>query len=119
MQERKSEAYAEEVEEQKNSDPDDKEARKEHIRMHHIKPRIQKQDGKQRSGRGFSPEELKKAGLNRADAKRLKLPADPRRKTAHEENIEALKAHAEKQKAEVKPKPTPKPKPQAKKKPKS
>jgi ribosomal protein L13E len=83
--------------------------------MHHIKPKILKQDGKQRSGRGFSPEELKKAGLNKAEARKIGLPVDLRRETAHDENVEAIKAYAEKQKAEAKPKP----KPQPKKKPKS
>jgi len=85
--------------------------------MHHIKPNILKSDGKQRSGRGFSLEELKKAGLNPAEAKRLEIPVDRRRKTVHNQNVEAIKAYAEKKKAEAKPKP--KPKPQHKKKPKS
>jgi ribosomal protein L13E len=84
--------------------------------MHHIKPKILKPDGKQRSGRGFSPEELKKAGIDSAEAKRLKLPVDRRRKTAHDQNVEAIKAYAEKKKTETKPKPKPKPKPQPKKK---
>ena len=82
--------------------------------MHHIKPKILKPDGKQRSGRGFSSEELKKAGLNPAEARRLEIPVDRRRKTAHDQNVEAIKAYAEKKKAEAKPKP--KPQPQAKKK---
>jgi ribosomal protein L13E len=73
--------------------------------MHHIKPKILKPDGKQSLGKGFSREELKKAGLNIADAKRLKIPFDPRRKTSHPENIETIKAHAEKQKSQAKPKP--------------
>jgi large subunit ribosomal protein L13e len=85
--------------------------------MHHIKPKILKQDGKQRNGRGFSPEELKKAGLNKTEARKIGLPVDLRRETAHDENVEAIKAYAEKKKAEAKPKP--KPKPQPKKKPKS
>jgi large subunit ribosomal protein L13e len=85
--------------------------------MPHIKPKILKPNGKQRSGKGFSLEELKKAGLNPAEAKRLEIPADRRRKTAHDPNVEAIKA--EKKKAEAKPKPKPKPKPQTKKKPKS
>jgi large subunit ribosomal protein L13e len=82
--------------------------------MHHIKPNILKSDGKQRSGRGFSPEELKKAGLNPAEAKRLEIPVDRRRNTVHDQNVEAIKAYAEKKKAEAKPKP--KLQPQAKKK---
>ena len=83
--------------------------------MRHIKPKILKQDGKQRNGRGFSPEELKKAGLNKAEARKIGLPVDLRRETAHDENVEVIKAYAEKKKAEAKPKP----KPQPKKKPKS
>jgi ribosomal protein L13E len=90
--------------------------------MHHIEPKVIKADGKQRSGKGFSVEELKKAGLNRADAKRLEIPVDPRRKTAHDENVADLKIFAEKEKAKAKPKPKPKPKPEpqakGKKKPK-
>jgi ribosomal protein L13E len=87
--------------------------------MRHMKPKILKPGGRQRSGRGFSPEELKKAGLNRAEAARLKIPADLRRKTAHDENVEAVRAYVEKKKAEAKPKPKKKPEPKPKKKPKS
>ena len=86
--------------------------------MHHIKPIILKPNGKQREGRGFSLEELKKAGLNKTEATRIGIPTDPRRKTAHDENVEAIKAYAEKKKAEAKPK-KPKPEPETKKKPKS
>jgi large subunit ribosomal protein L13e len=86
--------------------------------MHHIKPKIIKQNGKQREGRGFSREELKKAGLNKTEAARIGLPTDPRRKTAHDENVEAIKAYAEKKKAEAKPK-KPKPETETKRKPKS
>jgi large subunit ribosomal protein L13e len=81
--------------------------------MHHIKPEVVKPDGK-RSGRGFSLEELKNAGLNPAEAKRLKLPVDKRRKTAHDQNVETIKAYAKKKKAEAKPKPKPKPQPKKK-----
>ncbi len=87
--------------------------------MHHIKPQILKPDGKQRGGRGFSVEELKKAGLNPDEAKRLKIPVDRRRKTAHDQNVETIKVYAEKKKAEAKPKPQPQPTPQSKKKSKS
>jgi ribosomal protein L13E len=88
--------------------------------MQHIKPLVQKADGKQRVGKGFSHEELKKAGLNKADAKKLEIRVDPRRKTAHEANVSELKALAEKQKAQVRPLPKPQPAPQekGKKKPK-
>jgi len=83
--------------------------------MHHIKPKITKKDGKQRDGRGFSLEELEKAGLNKAEAEKLEIPVDKRRKTAHEQNVEAVKAYAEKKKAEAKPKQKPQPKKKAKK----
>ena len=84
--------------------------------MHHIKPEILTPSGKQRSGKGFSLEELKKAGLNKAEAKKLEIPVDIRRRTAHDQNVEALKAYSEKKKAEAKPKPKPEPKAQPKKK---
>ena len=35
------------------------------------------------------------------------LPADLRRRTMHDENVEVLKAYAEKKRAEAKPKPKP------------
>jgi len=73
--------------------------------MHHIKPKITKQDGKQRVGKGFSPEELGKAGLNPSEAKRLEIPVDKRRSTAHDWNVEVLKAYVQKEKAKAKPKP--------------
>jgi ribosomal protein L13E len=84
--------------------------------MHHIKPEILTPTGKQRCGRGFSREELKKAGLNKAEAKKLEIPVDPRRKTAHDQNVEALKAYAEKKEAEAKSKPKPEAKAQPRKK---
>ena len=72
--------------------------------MHHINPVITKQNGKQRPGRGFSPDEIKEAGLNAADAKKIGFRIDRKRKTSHEENVNTLKAHAEKNKTEAKPK---------------
>lgn len=86
--------------------------------MHHIRPTITKQNGKQSSGRGFSPNELAKAGLDKAQAKKLGIPLDYKRKTAHDQNIATIKAHAQKAKAEAKPKP-PKTEPRPKKKAKS
>jgi large subunit ribosomal protein L13e len=72
------------------------------------KPRVFKAREKQRDGKGFSRDELKKAGTNMTDALKLKIPLDPRRKTAHEENIEAVKAFVAQKKAEQKPKKKPK-----------
>ncbi len=87
--------------------------------MQHIKPKILNPNGKQRFGRGFSVGELKKAGLDSAEAKRLKIPVDRRRKTAYDQNVEAIKVYAEKKKTEAKFKPNPQPKSQSKKKSKS
>jgi len=83
--------------------------------MHHIKAVITKQNGKKNLGRGFSPTELKNAGLNKQQAKQIGIRLDIKRKSAHEENIATLKAHAEKAKAQAKPK-IPKVEPQPKKK---
>ncbi|MBS7634718.1 ribosomal protein L13e [Candidatus Bathyarchaeota archaeon] len=44
-----------------------------------------------RCGKGFSREELKVVGLSVKEALSLKIPVDIRRKTRHDENIEALK----------------------------
>ena len=100
---------------QKNSDPANAEAPKEPSEMHHIKPKINKKDGKQRSGRGFSLDELGKVGLTLAEARRLEIPVDKRRASVHDWNVEVLKAYAEKVKAEAKPKTKPQPKKKAKK----
>jgi ribosomal protein L13E len=67
--------------------------------MHHIKAVITAQSGKSRSGKGFSPDELKEAGLNAGDARALKIPVDRKRRTSHEENITALKGYFEKAQA--------------------
>lgn len=61
--------------------------------MHHIKAMILKQDETQRKGRGFSSSELKKAGVNKLQARQLGLPIDYRRKTVHDENVETIKSH--------------------------
>ena len=72
--------------------------------MHHIKATVTKQNGKKSTSRGFSLTELKNAGLTKQDAKKIGIPLDIKRKSAHDENVETLKAHAEKAKAEAKPK---------------
>lgn len=81
--------------------------------MHHIKPEVVKPNGK-RGGRGFSRGELKKADLNKAEAKKMEIPVDLRRKTVHDQNVEAIKVYVRKKKAEVKPKHEPKAKPKKK-----
>jgi hypothetical protein len=73
------------------------------------KPRVFKEDGKQRCGRGFSREELEKAGSNLKEALGLGLFVDPRRKTAHDENVEAVKACMSEKKPDPKPKESEKP----------
>jgi large subunit ribosomal protein L13e len=73
--------------------------------MHHIKPIITAQNSKRRQGKGFSPDELKEAGLNAAEARTLKIPVDRKRKSSHEENIETLKSHFEKAQAKKTKKP--------------
>lgn len=88
--------------------------------MHHIKAVITKQNGKHSLGRGFSPSELEKAGLNKQQAKQLGITLDVKRKSSHDENIATLKAHAETAKTKNPSKTkTPKTEPQPKKKAKS
>ncbi|HMK94870.1 MAG TPA: ribosomal protein L13e [Candidatus Limnocylindrales bacterium] len=80
---------------------------------------IIKRNGKKSTSRGFSLAELKQAGLTRQDAKQMSIPLDVKRKSLHDENVEALKVHAEKAKAKAKPKePKTEPKEELKKKPK-
>ena len=45
-----------------------------------------------RTGRGFSLDELKEAGLNARIARKHGIPTDVWRSTKYEENVEALKA---------------------------
>ncbi len=52
---------------------------------------ISKKNGETREGRGFSREELRKAGISPNQALRLGLPVDARRRTVHEENVELAK----------------------------
>ena len=62
--------------------------------MHHVRATITKQNGKKSFGKGFSPNELREAGLNRQQAKKLGIRVDIKRKSTHEENVAAVKAHA-------------------------
>ncbi len=52
---------------------------------------VVKEKNRTRRGRGFSREELKEAGLDFSQARRLHLPIDTRRKTKNKENVKALK----------------------------
>jgi ribosomal protein L13E len=72
-----------------------------------MKAVITKQNGKQSIGRGFSLNELKEAGLNKQDAKKIGIPLDVKRKSLHDENVACIKSHAKKAKAEVAAKPKP------------
>ncbi len=71
-------------------------------RMHHMKPKVLKPDEKQRLGKGFSREELAKAGVNIAVARAIELPIDMRRRTVHDENVEAVKTYAAEEQAKRK-----------------
>ncbi len=63
--------------------------------MHHIKPVITKQNGKQATGqKGFSPNELKEAGVNKQQAQKLGIRIDVKRKSTHQANVDCIKAHA-------------------------
>jgi large subunit ribosomal protein L13e len=86
--------------------------------MHHLKIIITKQNGKQSVGKGFSPNELKEAGVNKQQAKQLGFRVDVKRKSTHQENVDCIKSHA--QEAKTKAVATPKkPKPAFKAKAKS
>jgi ribosomal protein L13E len=78
--------------------------------MSKAKPKVFKKGGKQRNGKGFSQEELKKAGSSLKEALRLHIPVDSRRRSAHEENVKLAKSFLEAKKASSKPKRKPKPK---------
>lgn len=53
-----------------------------------------------REGRGFSLQELKKAGIDSSQAYRIGLPVDVLRKSAHQENIDKLADSAKRINAE-------------------
>ena len=60
-----------------------------------IKPLVFKKGEKQRHGKGFSREELKKSGLSPREALKLHIPVDFRRRTVHEENVSVIKRFLE------------------------
>lgn len=72
--------------------------------MPQIKAIVTNRSGRKVESRGFSLTELKNAGLTKQDAKKIGIPLDIKRKSAHDENVETLKKHAEEAKAEAKPK---------------
>lgn len=57
---------------------------------------IERKRGKLRRGRGFSRSELQEAELDFAQALKLRLPIDKRRKTKLDQNVKALKQFARK-----------------------
>ncbi len=59
-----------------------------------------------RRGRGFSAEEISQAELSVMDARSMGLIVDLRRKTSHEENVEALKQYVKDIRETVVPEPT-------------
>jgi len=69
-----------------------------------VKAKVLRKGAKPRYGRGFSLQELKKAGLSLKEALRLHIPVDSRRRTLHEENIEVIKNLLESKKVPSKPK---------------
>jgi ribosomal protein L13E len=101
VQARKLEALEEEAVEQKNLDRARKQAKENHSCMIKAEPRVFKKGKKQRRGKGFSGEELKKAGLSFKEALKLGIPVDPKRRTSHEENVEAIKTFLENMKAKT------------------
>lgn len=52
---------------------------------------VYKREGKPRDGRGYSVRELQEVALDVKKALRLKIPVDLRRRSSHEDNVEALK----------------------------
>ena len=68
------------------------------------RPNVIRRRGKNTQGKGFSSEELRKSGLSLKEAVKLHIPVDPRRKTAHDENVETLKGVVKEKKAAMKPK---------------
>lgn len=64
--------------------------------MHHIKPTVTSHRGKQRTGKGFSLNELKAAGVTKHQARVAGLPVDVRRKSTNDANVEAIKAYMNK-----------------------
>lgn len=68
------------------------------------RPNVIRRRGKNTEGKGFSSEELRKSGLSLKEAVKLHIPVDPRRKTAHDENVETLKGVVKEKKAAMKPK---------------
>ncbi len=61
---------------------------------------IVKRGAKVKTGKGFSIDELREAGLNVGEARHLGVPVDQRRSTSYPENVEGLKEWVEKARKE-------------------
>jgi len=88
--------------EQKRFDQAEKQLKETSNSMNVIKSTVIKRNGKQRYGKGFSREELKKTGLSVKEALKLGVPVDLRRRTVHEKNVESVKDLLESRKTESK-----------------
>jgi ribosomal protein L13E len=71
--------------------------------MVQVRAKVFKKGRKQRPGRGFSREEIEKASSSPAEALRLGVPVDFKRRSAHEENVETLKTFLKDRKVAAKP----------------
>ena len=63
---------------------------------------VRKKSGEKRKGRGFSREELKKAGISPKQALHVGLPIDLRRQTVHGENVKLIKQQLKKRVSKAK-----------------
>lgn len=66
-----------------------------------LRAKVFKDADNQRSGKGFSISEMRKAGSSVAEAVRFGIPVDPRRRTAHDENVEAARKAVEEKRNEA------------------
>jgi ribosomal protein L13E len=56
---------------------------------------VVKRKRKTRTGKGFSQEELREVGLSFTEALKTGIPIDKRRLSKHNENVDALRRHLE------------------------
>jgi len=61
---------------------------------------IVKRGARVKTGKGFSIDELREAGLNVGEARHIGVPVDQRRSTSYPENVEGLKEWVEKARKE-------------------
>lgn len=87
---------------QRSSGQVEKLEEEQHNLMVTAEPKVFKPGRKQRQGKGFSRGEIRKADSSPAQALRLGVRVDSKRKTVHEENVETLKAYFADKKAAVK-----------------